>query len=175
MPLLGNDVFTLQMEKQQAFMKDDSNKYFGLMALLLGGFVAFILLIVLIFYLLKLISITLFNIPGTENIFHVIILLVPYIIYYAAYYYLQKKIAKVTTKTVRALGWFFLITGMLVCTFTLVLAVMLFLKLNYPFLKTFDANSHYAFIAQILFLFATAMVIASGDAKEKDWMERESV
>lgn len=156
-------------------MKDDSNKYFGLMALLLGGFLSVILILVLFFYLLKLISVTVFAIPGTENIFHVIIVLVPYILYYASYYYLQKKIAKVTTNTAKALGWFFLIAGMLVCTFTLVLAFMVFLKLNYPFLRTFEANSHYAFIAQVVFLFATSMVIATGDAKEKDWMERDTV
>lgn len=155
-------------------MKDDSNKYFGLMALLLGGFVSIILIIILLFYFLKLISVTLFNIPGSNNIFQVIILLVPYIVYYASYYYLQKKIAKVTTKTAKAIGWFFLISGMLICTFTLVLAIMAFLKLNYPVLRIFDANSHYAFIAQIIFLFATSMVIASGDAKEKDWMERDA-
>jgi len=163
------------MDQSTGFMKDDTNKYIGLLALLLGGFVSIILIIVLFFYFLKLISVTLFNIPGSENIFKVIILLVPYIVYYASYYYLQKKIAKVTAKTAKAMGWFFLTVGMLVCTFTLVLAIMVFFNLNYPFLRIFNANSHYAFIAQIIFLFATSMVIASGDSKEKDWMERNTV
>jgi hypothetical protein len=153
-------------------MNNNVNKYFALMALLLGSFVAIILFLVLFFYLLKLFSLTFFNIPGTENVFHVVIILVPYIVYYASYYYLQKKIAKATSVIAKSLGWFFLITGIIVCTFTLVLAFMVFFKVNYPWLRVFEANSHYAFIAQIVILFATSMVIASGDKKEIDWMER---
>jgi hypothetical protein len=155
-------------------MNNNVNKYFALMALLMGSFVSIILFLVLFFYLLKLLSITFFNIPGTENVFHVVIILVPYIVYYSSYYYLQKKIAKATTTVSKSIGWFFLITGIIVCTITLVMAFMVFLKVNYPFLRVFDSNSHYAFIAQIFFLFATSMAIASGDKKEKDWMERGS-
>lgn len=153
-------------------MNNNVNKYFALMALLMGGFLSIILFLVLFFYLLKLLSLTFFNIPGTENVFHVVIILVPYIVYYASYYYLQKKIAKATTTTSKSLSWFFLIAGIIVCTITLTMAFMVFFKINYPWLRVFDANSHYAFIAQIIFLFATSMFIASGDKKEKDWMER---
>jgi hypothetical protein len=153
-------------------MNNNVNKYFALMALLLGSFVSLILFLVLFFYLLKLFSITFFNIPGTENVFHVVIILVPYIVYYASYYYLQKKIAKASTKASKSFGWFFLITGIIICTTTLVMAFMVFFKINNPWIRVFDANSHYAFIAQIVFLFATSMAIASGDEKEKDWMER---
>lgn len=156
-------------------MNNNVNKYFALMALIFGGFLSVILIIVLFFYILKLLSITFFNIPGTENVFHVVIITVPYIVYYAAYYYLQKKIAKAKTAVAKSFGWFFLIIGMLTCTTTLVLAFMLFLKVNMPIVKTFDANSHYAFITQIIVLFATSMAIASGDEKEKDWMERGNV
>jgi len=155
-------------------MNNNENKYFALMALLMGGFLSLILFLVLFFYLLKLLSLTVFNIPGTENVFHVVIILVPYIVYYASYYYLQKKIEKATTKVSKSFGWFFLIAGILVCTTTLVMAFMVFFKINYPWLRVFDANSHYAFIAQIVFIFATSMVIASGDKKEEDWMDRAS-
>ena len=151
------------------------NKYIGLMALLMGGFVATILVIVLIFYVLKLFSIAFFNIPGSENIFHILIILVPYLLYYAAYFYLQKKIAKATTILAKTLGWIFLTIGIISCTITLCMSFMFFLKLPYQWLKTFDMNSHYAFITQIVLLFATSMVIASGDKKEKDWLERENM
>ena len=44
------------------------NKYFGLMALLFGAVAGFVLLVVGLFYLLKLFSVTLFYIPGFENV-----------------------------------------------------------------------------------------------------------
>ena len=152
---------------------NNTNKYFSLLLLLLGGFVSLILIIVLVFYLLKLFSVVMFNIPAFDNVFQVLILLVPYILYYAAYYYLHKKIAKAETVLSKSMGWGFLFFGSLVCTATLVLTLMVFFKMKYPWLRVFELNTHYAFIAQIIFLFATALAIASGDKKENDWMSRE--
>lgn len=150
------------------------NKYFSLVALLIAGFLSFLLLLILIFYVLKLFSITFLNIPGSENIFNVVIILVPYILYYAAYYYLHKKISLAKTTLAKKLGWAFLLVGTALCTFTLILSFMLFFKLNFQWLRTFESNSQYAFIVQIFFIFFTAGSIATGDAKEKDWMEREN-
>ena len=61
-------------------MQNNLNKYFGLMALLFGGLLGSIAIIVILFYLLKLFSIAMFNIPGADNVFHVFIIMVPYLI-----------------------------------------------------------------------------------------------
>ena len=150
------------------------NKYFSLLALIIGSFLSFLLLLVLFFYVMKLFSIAFFSIPGSTNIFEIVIILVPYILYYAAYYYLSKKIALAKTSVAKVLGSVFLIIGTTIATITLVLAFMVFFKINYPWLKILESNSHYAFIVQIIIIFFAAGSIASGDAKEKDWKERKN-
>ncbi len=150
------------------------NKYLSLMALIIGSFLSFLLLLVLFFYVMKLFSIVFFSIPGSTNIFETVIILVPYILYYAAYYYLAKKITLAKTSTAKILGSVFVIIGTTIATVTLTLAFMVFFKLHYPWLKILESNSHYAFIVQIIIIFFAAGTIASGDAKEKDWMERGS-
>ncbi len=63
-------------------------------------------------------------------------------------------------------------TGCLVCLFTLSLSTALFLHLKNDWLKLYEDNGHYALIIQIVILFLTAAILAGGDEKEKDWMER---
>ena len=148
------------------------NKYFGLMALIIGGFVGFVIIVTILFFILRLFSATLINIPGTEKAYHFFIVIIPYIIFFSGYYYLHKKIALSTKKTSRVLGAVFLVAGSVICFITLVLSLLVFLKVKGEWLRDYDDQSHYSFVIQILLLFATALIIASGDAKEKDWMER---
>jgi uncharacterized membrane protein len=148
------------------------NKFFKLTAMLLGGFIAFIGLIILIFYLLKLCSITLFNIPGFDSIFQFVIIIIPYLIFFSGYYYLHKKIPLSKSKTAAVIARVLLIIGSLLCTIALVLSTLKLFGLHKSFLLTFEDNSQYAWIIQIVILFFTALIIATGDAKEKDWMEK---
>ena len=150
------------------------NKYFSLLALIIGGFLSILLFLVLFFYVMKLFSIAFFSIPGSANMFEIVIILVPYILYYAAYYYLSKKIALAKTSIAKVMGSVFLILGTTIATFTLVLAFMVFFKMNYPWVKIMESNSHYAFIVQIIIIFFTAGAIASGGVTEEDWMERKN-
>jgi hypothetical protein len=150
------------------------NKYFKLMALLFGGLVGFLGFIIVIFYLLKLCSITLFNIPGFDNFFELIIIIIPYIIFFLGYYYLHNKIPLSKSKIAARLGRVFLVIGSLLCTVTLLLSTLKLFGMHKGFLLTFDQYSQYAWIAQIVILFFTALIIASGDAKEKDWMQKNS-
>jgi hypothetical protein len=153
---------------------DNYNKFFGLFALIIGGFLGFVLVVVGIFYLLKVCSIVMFNIPGFDVLYQVIIVVIPYIIYYCAYYYLIKKINKSTSLVSRGIARLLIATGLIIATTTLVLAIMDHLKVNKEWLRVLASNSHYAFIIQIILLFAIAAVLASGDAKEKDWMEKNT-
>ncbi len=142
------------------------------MLLLAGSFFAFILLIAMIIYILRLFSITMFHIPGFDLFFQYVIIIIPYIIFFVAYYYLHKKIRLSNSKTSRAIARMLLVTGCLICTFTLVLSTAVFLHINNHWLRTYSENGHYALIIQITILIIAAGVIATGDAKEKDWMER---
>jgi hypothetical protein len=150
------------------------NKYFKLMGLLLGGFIGFLGLIIVIFYVLKLFSVTLFYIPGFDRFFNFIIIVIPYIIFFLGYYYLHKKIPLSKSKTAAIIAKAFLIIGSLLCAATMVLATLKLFGMQKTFLLTFDENSQYGWIAQIVILFFTALILASGDAKEKDWMNRNS-
>jgi hypothetical protein len=144
------------------------------MGLLLGGFIGFLGLIIVIFYVLKLFSVTLFYIPGFDRFFNFIIIVIPYIIFFLGYYYLHKKIPLSKSKTAAIIAKAFLIIGSLLCATTMVLATLKLFGMQKTFLLTFDENSQYGWIAQIVILFFTALILASGDAKEKDWMNRNS-
>ena len=97
------------------------NKYFKLMALLFGGFIALLAVIIIIFYLLKLCSITLFYIPGFDSFFNFIIIIIPYIIFFSGYYYLHKKIPLSKSKTAAVIARIFLIIGSLLCVSTMII------------------------------------------------------
>ncbi len=144
------------------------------MALIFGGFIGFLLLIILIFYILKLSSITLFLIPGSENAFHFFITIIPYAIFFSGYYYLHTKITFAKTKLSRYLSRFLLVTGSALCLITMLLSLLVLYKVKTEWLRAFDDNTHFALIAQILLLFFTAAIIATGDPKEKNWMEKDS-
>lgn len=142
------------------------------MALLFAGFVGFLVSLVVIFYLLKLCSVTLFYFPGFDSFFSFIVTIIPYIIFFAGYYYLHKKIPLSKSKTAAVIARVFLITGSLLCVCTMILSTLKLFGVQKSFLLTYQNNSQYTWIAQILILFFTALIIATGDAKEKDWMHK---
>ncbi len=164
------DVVTLQLLIE--CMNRPVNKYFKLMAWLMAAFLAFTALVVLLFYLLKLCSITLFIIPGFDSFYHFIIIIIPYLIFFAGYYYMQKKIAASKSKTSSAIAWVLIITGSLLCLVTMVISTLTLFNIQKSFLLTYEDNSQYTLIIQVVFLFLTALIIATGDEKEKDWMDK---
>lgn len=151
---------------------DNFNKYFGLLALLIGCFISFVLLAVGLFYLLKLFSITMFAIPGTEKVYHFFIVVIPYTIFFFGYHYMHKKMPLSAKKSSRLFAMIFLVAGSLICFGCLLLAVLDYFSVNSSWVKTYNQYSQYGFISQIVMLFFTALILATGDAKEKDWMER---
>ena len=144
------------------------------MLLLVGGFIAFILCIALVFFILRILSITMFNIPGFDWLFQFAIVALPYVIFYASYYYLAKKIRFSKSKLSRLTARMILIAGLILCTAALSLSMMVFLKVNDLRLRMFEENAQYGWILQLVILLIAAGIIASGDEKEKDWMERRS-
>ena len=147
-------------------------KYFGLMTLLIGGLTGFLLLVVIIFYLLKLFAITLFNIPGFHGFFGIVVTIVPYAVFFAGYRYMYKKIGESKGKTSKAIAKVLLVVGSLLCLISLIMLSLHFLGMRNEWLNLLNEKSYWAIITQIILLFFTAMATASGDEKEKDWMER---
>lgn len=151
-----------------------TDKYFKLMIMLIGGFFGFIALVVLIFFLLKLCSITLFHLPGFDHVYQFVVVVIPYLIFFSGYYYLHKKIPLSKSKSVVVVGRILLVIGSLLCAATMVLATLTLFGVQKRFLLTYQDNSQYGWILQVVILFFTALIIASGDGKEKDWMEKHN-
>jgi ABC-type multidrug transport system permease subunit len=144
------------------------------MALLFGGFIGFIGLIIGIFYLLKLFSVTLFYIPGFDHFYSFIMIIIPYVIFFCGYYYLHKKIPLSKSKTAAVAARVLMILGSLLCGVTMILSTLKLFGIHKTFLLTFDEKSQYGWMIQIVILFFTALIVASGDEKEKDWMHKKS-
>lgn len=155
-------------------MNHPFNKFFGLLILLLGTLVAIPLAIALLFYILKLFSVTIFNLPGTEILYRHIITLVPYLIYFTAYYFINRKIKSTPALGARVASRFFLILGVLTATTGMVFSLFDLYQYPHVWILFFHNHSYLVLITQILLLFLTTMSLASGDAKEKDWMQRQS-
>jgi hypothetical protein len=151
---------------------DNFQKYSRLMLLLVGGFFGFILFIALLIFVLRLLSITMIHIPGFDLLYQYVIIIIPYAIFFAAYYYLYNKIRFSKSKISRSIAKLLLAMGCIICITSLILSTVLFLHVKSSWLKTYEEYSHYSLIVQIAILFISAGVLASGDAKEKDWMER---
>src|SRR5438552_3938685 len=100
---------------------NDFNKYFALMFLIIGGVIGFILAIAILIVILRLLSISMFSIPGTDNIFQYFTIIIPYIIFFAAYFYLRKKIIRSKSKTSGIAAALLVIAGCLLCLITFVL------------------------------------------------------
>jgi hypothetical protein len=151
---------------------DNFQKYSRLMLLIAGGFFGFIIFIALLIYILRLFSITMFHIPGFDLFFQYVIIIIPYLLFFAAYYYLYKKISLSKNKPSRVIARLLMVAGCMICLFTLSSSTAIFLHVKNAWLRLFDENSQYALIIQLLIIFLTAGVLASGDGREKDWMER---
>ena len=144
------------------------------MMLIVAGIFGFIFFVALLIFILRLFSITMFHIPGFDLFFQYVIISIPYLLFFAAYYYLFKKISLSKSKASRFIARLLLALGCIICLFTFTLSTAMFLNMKNEWLKFFDDNAHYALIIQLVIIFLTAGVLASGDAKEKDWMERNN-
>lgn len=151
---------------------DNFQKYSRLLLLIAASFFGLILFIALLIFLLRLFSITMFYIPGFDLFFQYVIILVPYLLFAAAYYYLFLKISLSKSKPSRMIARLLVLTGCIICLITLSLSTALFLHIKNDFLRLYENNGHYSLIIQIVIIFLTAGVLASGDGKEKDWMDR---
>ena len=57
---------------------DNFNKYAGILLLTLGLFFGFILVVAILIFLLRFVSVSLFTLPGSDAVYHYLVAIVPY-------------------------------------------------------------------------------------------------
>jgi hypothetical protein len=153
-------------------MDNNSTKYLGVLMLMLGCFIGGVVLLVIIFFIFRLTSAALLNLPGFEGFYRYVISIAPYLIFLAAYHYIRRKIVTSPHKTTRTISILFLIAGILVCFASFTLVNLTFFGLQKDWLLTFNDNSQYFLIVQLVLVFLSAGSLALGDPEEEDWLKK---
>lgn len=137
------------------------NKYLMLFLLVTASLLAVLLAIFVLVYLLRLFAGVIAVVPGSDSAYRLIVTLVPYAIYAVVYYFLfrhnQKNAGGHWGKPVARILMF---SGVGICLFTAVLALMVLFGSKHPWAVFFDNHSYLALTAQILILFFTTMFMA---------------
>ncbi len=143
------------------------------MGLLLLSAVGFAGLLVAIFYLLKLFSVVMFNIPGSGWFFHLFIVTAPYLILFAAYYLVHTRIRAARQHPATTAARIILSLGSLFCILGLLIVLLEFFKVNSVLIKWYNPLSKYSFAGHLLLMLLSSGVLATGEPKEKSWLERQ--
>lgn len=153
---------------------DNNGKYLGLLLLIMGVVFGALVVFGLVFFILKIISVSLFDNRISENIFHYLVTIIPYLIFFGAYYYLYQKIKQAKKIFLKTIAFLLIIIGCLICLSSLVLFTMIAFEIEKDWLGAFDEHSGYTLVAQLVIVFLAAMTLAFGDPKEKDWIQKNA-
>jgi hypothetical protein len=156
-----------------ARMNDSSNKYFTLMGLLLLSLAGFVALLVGIFYLLKLFSVTMFYIPGSAWLFNLFIVSAPYLILFAAYYLVYNRIRTSKPHPAKTAASIILTAGSLFCVAGLTISLLEFFKVNTVLIRWYNPVSKYSFAGHLLLMLLATGLLATSEPKEKSWLDRQ--
>ena len=153
---------------------DNFSKYLGIILLIMGVFFGGLIAIGLVILIFKLISVSLFDNRVSENIFHYIVKIIPDLIFFGAYYYLYRKIKQSKKIVPGIIASLLVIFGCLICVAVLICFTMIAFNVEQNWLETFDENSGYTLVMQLVIVFFSAMILAFGDPKEKDWLQKDT-
>lgn len=148
------------------------NKYFGIVFLLMGSFLAFLLALIGIFYAMKLLSFTIINIPGFDVLFRYVVTIIPYIIFFGGYYFLFHQTRKTALNTIKKISFAIMAIGLFICFTTIVFESIRFMGSRAIVVQQFLSNKGVILFIQLFVLFFCSAVIAMGEPKEADWMEK---
>ncbi len=155
-------------------MNDSFNKYFTLMGLLLLSLVGMLLLFAGLFYLLKLFSVVMFNIPGSGWFFSLFITTAPYLILFAAYYVVFRSQRQARRHPATTTALMVLLLGSICCVGGLLIALLEFFKVSTGLISWYKPFSKYSFAAHLLLILLAAGIMATGEPREKSWLDREA-
>lgn len=142
------------------------------MWLLLASVFGIVALITIIFYVLKLFAVSVSFIPGSASAFEIFITTIPYFILFAAYYLVHNKISTGKIKLASITSRILLTIGSLVCIVQLVIAVLSYLNIKTEWFDTYQSYNKAWFALHLILILIAAGILATGDPKEKSWMER---
>jgi hypothetical protein len=155
-------------------MNSSFNKYFALMGLLMASVLGFAAIVAIIFFVMKLFAIAAFNIPGSGFVFEFFITAIPYFILFAAYYLVHKKIASSKTNASSVMARILLTAGSLICVTQLVLALLIFFQVHAQWLVIYSEYDKAGFALHLILILISAGILATGDPKEKSWLQRHT-
>ncbi len=142
------------------------------MGMIMASVFGFAALVAIIFFLLKLFAATALNIPGSGYVFEFFITTIPYFILFAAYFLVHKKISSGKTSTASVSSRILLTIGSLICVAQLTIAVLSFFNIKTNLLDTYEAYNKAWFALHLILILIAAGILATGDPKEKSWLER---
>ena len=154
-------------------MNNNTNKYFVLVWLLLASVFGIFALIAIIFYVLKLFAVSVSVIPGSAYAFEIFITTIPYFILFAAYYLVHKKISMGKVKLASVTSRILLTVGSLVCIVQLLIAVLSYFNIKSDWFETYQSYNKAWFALHLILILIAAGILATGDPKEKSWLERK--
>jgi len=154
-------------------MSNNTNKYFILTGMLLLSLVGVAAILVIVFYVLKLFAVTMFNIPGSSWFFEIGITAIPYLILFGAYYIVHRKISAAQKNMSAAASRIILTAGSLICILQLVFAVMGFFKVQAEWMNVYNQYNKAGFALHLILILIASGILATGDPAEKNWMERK--
>lgn len=142
------------------------------MWLLLAGVFGIIALVAIVFFVLKFFAVSVSFIPGSAYVFEIFITTIPYFILFAAYYLVHKKISSGKIKLSSVTSRVLLTVGSLVCIVQLVIAVLSYFNIKTDWFDTYQSYNKAWFALHLILILIAAGILASGDPKEKSWLER---
>lgn len=154
-------------------MNDNFHKYFVLVWLLMASVFGFAALIAIIFFVLKLFAVSVSFIPGSGYVFEFFMASIPYFVLFAAYYLVHKTISASKTNASSIIARVILTIGSLICVAQLIIAVMWFFNVRHNWMIEYNSCNKAGFALHLILVLIAAGILATGDAKEKSWLERK--
>ncbi len=154
-------------------MNDNFHKYFVLVWLLMASVFGFAALIAIIFFVLKLFAVSVSFIPGSGYVFEFFMASIPYFVLFAAYYLVHKTISASKTNASSIIARVILTIGSLICVAQLIIAVMWFFNVRHNWMIEYNSYNKAGFALHLILVLIAAGILATGDAKEKNWLERK--
>ncbi len=150
------------------------NNYIELTIAIFLSVLAFFLLLIVIYFILKYFIAGVNMIPGVLNAFTFSILSLPAFILFSVYAIFFRRTRLHTSAVVRMISWGLLGLALAAIAIVYTMDCITFFSTGNPEVTDYHCYSRYFMVPGISLLFGIATLQALSTEKEKDWMERNS-